>query len=357
MKVIVYDLINIYEKEICKNTKNKNKINVFERNKIQNIFDIKNIIESGNYKVSRYNIFNINSPKYRIVMSLNVKDKIINHYITRNILINKLDKYLDIRNCATRKNMGYDYGIKLLLKYLSVFKKYDKFYILRIDISKYFYNIDHEVLKELLIDKLEYDEYKIICNVIDSTNEDYVNKEIIKIKERLLNVDKNRYIEIEAIPLYNYGKGLPIGNMTSQFLSIFYLYKLDHYIVNNLKLKHMIRYMDDYIILSPTKEYLQYALKIISEKLENYYQLNINKNKTLITSSNTGFDFLGYRFRFINNRLNIWIKSENKRRKNNNIKKNNYLYRNGLISYKKYFNSMNNYNNSYKFAKNKLYYK
>lgn len=49
--------------------------------------------------------------------------------------------------------------------------------------------------------------------------------------------------EIEAIPLIDEGKSLPIGNMTSQFLSIFYLYKLDHYIINNLKLKYMVKYM------------------------------------------------------------------------------------------------------------------
>ena len=355
MKVNIYDLIDIYEKEICKNTKNKNKINIFESNKIQNIFDIKNIIESGNYKVSRYNIFNISSPKYRIVMSLNVKDKIINHYITRNILINKLDKYLDIRNCATRKNMGYDYGIKLLLKYLSIFKKHDKFYILRIDISKYFYNIDHYVLKEMLIDKLDKDEYKIISNVIDSTNEEYVNKEIINIKERLLNIDKNRHSEIDNIPLYNYGKGLPIGNMTSQFLSIFYLYKLDHYIVHDLKLKYMIRYMDDYVIMCENKEYLKYCLDVIKDKLEKEYKLKINSKKTFIIDSKSGFDFLEYKFRIIDNRVYINIKSENKKRRNNNIKKLNYLYKNDKISYKRYFNSMNNYMNSYKYSKIKLY--
>lgn len=176
MKVDVYDLLDIYENELSRNTKNKRKINNFERNKMENIYNIKNIIESGNYKVGKYNIFNISIPKYRIVMSINIKDKIINHYVARHMLINKLDKYLDIRNCATRKNKGYDYGIKLLLRYLKENKKYGKFYILRIDISKYFYCIDHNVLKGLLIDKLDDDEYKIVCDIIDSTNKEYINE-------------------------------------------------------------------------------------------------------------------------------------------------------------------------------------
>ena len=291
VKVNVYDLLDIYEKEISKNTKNKNKVNNFERNKMENIYDIKSIIESGNYKVGRYNIFSISSPKYRIVMSTNIKDKIINHYVARNILIKKLDKYLDIRNCATRKNMGYDYAIKLLLRYLNEYKKYDRFYIFRIDISKYFYSIDHSVLKGLLVNKLDEEEYKIICSIIDSTNNSYINEEIINIKNKLLKIDKNRYSEIEKIPLIEDGKSLPIGNMSSQFLSIFYLYKLDHYIINDLSLKHMVKYIDDYVILYKDKEYLKYCLEIIKNKLENEYKLKVNDKKTFIIDSYNGFDF------------------------------------------------------------------
>lgn len=63
--------------------------------------------------------------------------------------------------------MGYDYAINLVKKYIEYNKKYDKFYILKIDISKYFYSIDHNVLKSLIIDKLNDDEYNIVCSIID----------------------------------------------------------------------------------------------------------------------------------------------------------------------------------------------
>lgn len=62
----------------------------------------------------------------------------------------KLEKYLDYRNVATRKNMGSDYAIRLAKKYLETLKKNDEFYVLKLDISKYFYSIDHEVLKSFL---------------------------------------------------------------------------------------------------------------------------------------------------------------------------------------------------------------
>lgn len=351
VKVNVNDILNIYEKEVSINTKNKNKVYNFEKYKMMNVYDIKNIIEGDNYKICKYNIFTINSPKYRIVMSLNIKDKIINHYVSRYILIPKLDKYLDIRNCATRRNMGYDSAIKLLKRYIECNKKYDKFYILRIDISKYFYSIDHNILKELIIDKLDEEEYRIVCSIIDSTNEDYINDRIISIKNNLFIKDSNRYKEIDKLPLYRYDKGLPIGNMTSQFLSIFYLYKLDYYIVNDLGFKYFVRYMDDYIIISDSKERLINALNIIKDKLYNEYSLIININKTNIFDSSNGFEYLGYIFYIKNNKTIIKIKNSNKIRRYNNIKSINYLYNKGYICFKRYFNGMNNYINGYKYSK------
>ena len=113
------DILNIYENEIRKNTKNKSKIYNFEKYKFENINNIYNIIVNYNNNYTcKYNIFLITKPKFRIVMSLNIKDKIINHYITRNHLIPSLEKYLDDRNVATRKNKGTSYARKLLNKYI-----------------------------------------------------------------------------------------------------------------------------------------------------------------------------------------------------------------------------------------------
>ena len=199
-KINFFNLLDIYEKEISKNVKNKKKLVKFEINKVQNITNIIDMLKSGEIGHEHYNIFLIYEPKCRLVMSLSIKDKIINHFVTRYALEAKLTKYLDLRNVATRKGMGTDYGIRLVIKYLKKLK-YKNFYILKIDISKYFYSIDHEVLKSLLIDKLDSYEYDLICKIIDSTNEEYINETINKIM-------KKNNIEI---PLYYHGRGLPIG--------------------------------------------------------------------------------------------------------------------------------------------------
>ena len=119
--------------------------------------------------------------------------------MTRYVLEPKLTKYLDNRNIATRVGLGCDYGIKLIKKYINKMKKYNNFYILKLDIKKYFYNINHDKLKEMIRCDLNDTEFKIISNIIDSTNEDYINKIINKL-------GKGR-----DLPLYQKGRGLPIG--------------------------------------------------------------------------------------------------------------------------------------------------
>ena len=89
------DIARVYEEEVKKNTKNKRKVYRFERFKVENLTEICDALTSGKYRQGRYNIFLIKSPKYRVVMSMSIKDKIVNHYVTRFVLMPKLEKYLD----------------------------------------------------------------------------------------------------------------------------------------------------------------------------------------------------------------------------------------------------------------------
>ena len=350
-ELIKYEnILNIYEKEICKNVKHKNKLKVFERNKVQNINTIINILNSNSYDGGKYEIFLISEPKIRIVMSLKVLDKIINHFTTRYILEPKLTKYLDDRNIATRNGMGTDYGIRLIKKYLERNKKYDTFYALKIDISKYFYSIDHEVLLGMLKCDLDSDEYKLLQSIIHSTNNDYVNKQINHLREIHKKEYQNRIQELESIPLYSYGKGLPIGNLTSQFLSIYYLNRLDHYIVHDLKIKCYLRYMDDFILIHHDKAYLKYCLFKIKDILNKQYKLDINLKKTQISNMKQGFTMLGYRFRVINKKTIINIKKDTKNRIKRKVKENKYLLDKNVSNFSQVFSSINNYYYSYKYS-------
>lgn len=336
-------LLDLFEQEISKNVKNKHKVYMFEKNKFQNINHILEILKSGNYNGGRYNIFLIKEPKHRIVMALDISDKLINHFIARYVLEVKLSKYLDMRNIATRKGLGTDYGIKLIKKDLELNKKYQNFYILKLDISKYFYSIDHNVLKELVKDKLTEEEFNFLSKIIDSTNREYINLRIKDIKEKYLIKHPNFREEIEAIPYYEEGKGLPIGNMTSQFLSIFYLYELDHYIVHDLHIKYYVRYMDDFVLIHQDKEVLKDAYKKIENILIKKYKLKLNSKKTKIVSAKEGFSFLGYTYKVINGKTIVKLKKEAYEKTKKRVKEVYYMYEKGFIDFNCAFCSIMSY--------------
>ena len=345
MKVNIRDLLSIYENDIVKNTKNKRKVFLFEVSKMQNIIRIKDILESGIYKPLKYNIFAIFEPKCRIVMSLSIRDKIINHYMARFVLIPKLEKYLDIRNCATRKNMGMQYGSRLLRRYLCESKRNGEVYILKLDISKYFYSIDHNILKNMLRNKLTDDEFHIIETIIDSTNAPYINERIDDIKN---NYKGKKIDELNQMPYYEEGKGLSLGAMVSQFLSIFYLSSLDHFIIHNLHIKRYIRYMDDILCISNDKDYLIKCKKIIENKLISDYHLKANPKKTKIYKAENGFIFLGYRYRIVNDKIIVKLRNQSYYKIKNNIKKNAWLYNVNHNNLGSLYSSFNTYRNSYR---------
>lgn len=328
----------IYSSRVRVNTKNKLKLEKFENNYVSNMIYIKQILEEKNYKPGRYNIFLIKEPKLRIIMSQNIIDKLINHVVSQYFLINIFESTLIEENVATRKNKGTKYGIFLLKKYLNEVK--DKnFYILKFDISKYFFNLDHDIIKELLVHKIKDKEaLKILYDIVDSTDSCYVNERINLLKEKEIqrinnsnSKDKERLIkEIKELPNYEVGKGLPIGNMSSQFLAILYLNELDHFIKSKLKIKYYIRYMDDGVIIHQNKEYLQYCLEEINKILERY-KLKLNK-KTKIYSCKEGFEFLGFRYIIKNNKVIMKVKNSTKKRFKRKIKVYNKLLKKDKLS-------------------------
>ena len=318
-------------------TRNKEKIEKFENNHVSNIINIKNVLEKRSYKPGKYNIFLIREPKLRLIMSQNMLDKIINHTVSKYFLVDIFENTLINENIATRKNKGTHYGIKLLKKYLNEIKD-KEFYILKFDIRKYFFNLDHEIIKKLIRKKIKDKEVlKIIDDIIDSTNLEYVNKEIKKLKQKeinkILNSNKEQLIEeIKSLPYYKKGKGLPIGNMSSQIIAILYLNELDHYIKEKLKIKYYIRYMDDGILIHESKKYLQYCLKEI-EKILDKYKLKLNK-KTKIVNIKNGFEFLGFRYYIKNNKVLMKVKNQTKKRFKRKMKNLNYLVNKNKIDVK-----------------------
>lgn len=304
------------------NTKNRGKLHKFELFYSSNIISILEALRKRTYKHSKYNVFLVHEPKYRIIMSEIMSDKVVNHLISKYILAPGIYPHLIPQNVATREGKGTKEGIRYLKMYINKLKlNYDKVYVLKCDIKKYFYSIDHELILDKckrFIDDPEI--FKLVENVVKSTDEDYVNDAIDKVVKKeiervsKLNIlDKDLKIEeLKRIPRYPIGKGLPIGNMTSQLLAVYFLNDLDHYIKERLHCKYYIRYMDDFVIFDHDKERLKELRKEIEEKLKEF-KLELNK-KTNIYDLNHGFGFLGYYYFLKGKRLIVKINPQTKRR-------------------------------------------
>lgn len=172
-------------------------------------------------------------------------------------------------NAACQKGKGTHFAMNRVTKFLrEYYKKYgNQGYVLKCDIHKYFPTIDHEVLKKRL-DKIirDPDVKDLIFHYIDG-------------------------YETVGMP----GKGLPLGNQSSQWFAIYYLDLLDRYLKEQMQVKYYIRYMDDFILLHHDKGFLKRCLKEIQRIVKQELKMELNP-KTRIISLHQGFEFIGWRF-------------------------------------------------------------
>lgn len=286
--ILDYNNILSSYNEVRRNTKNKQRVENLKEYKSVYISRVYNILKNKEYKVGPYHMFTIYEPKERLIVSQNVQDKIINHLVARHILYPALLPCLLDINVASRKNMGTSKGIAYAQKfYKKCSIKYQNYYILKCDISKFFSSIDHDILKSKLLKRIkDKDALKIVFDIIDSNT-----------------------------------NGLFIGSMTSQILAIFYLNDLDHFIKEQLKIKYYIRYQDDFLLFHPSKQYLKYCLEQIKIFLSKE-KLTLNE-KTRIYKNTNNIIFLG------RNKKGKYSRYRNVKRK---LKQKLYLYNTNQVT-------------------------
>ena len=344
------NILSVYKK-IKNSTKNKKDVYNYELNLNQNLLDTLFSLSKSTYVFSKYNIFLVREPKYRLIMSESFPDKVVNHLFSKYVLSYALQSILINSNVATRKDKGSKEAYRLFIKYTNklIYEK-KKNYVLKIDISKYFYNINHNILMNMVSEKIKDERVLNMLKVIlDTTDNDYINKTILSVVNReiykvnklnISTIEKEKLIkELKSIPLYRKGYGLPIGNMSSQILAVFFLNKVDHFIKEKLGCKYYIRYMDDLVILGNDKEELKNVFENVSKYIESF-DLNVN-NKSGIYSLSDGVNFLGYNFRVFNNKLIIRYRSDTIKRVYKRLKNlkvyDNEMYLKSVASYKGYF--------------------
>ncbi len=288
----MFSFQNIYKayKDCIKHKRNTLNALNFEVNLIDNLLTIEDELKSKNYHIGTSICFLASSPKLREIFAASFKDRVVHH-----ILVNQIESFyekkflFDVYN--NRKGKGIHGAIKRSKSFMNSVGK--EGYYLQLDIKGFFYNIDKNILFKQLFKDIDKNDIKNKKEILWLSNKiiyhdptrNYNFKGNIK---NLKNLPKHK--TLFKIPKQ---KGLPIGNLTSQFFANVYLNKFDHFIKRDLKIKHYIRYVDDFVLFHKDKNKLIEVKKQIEKYLYENLDLKLRDDFKL-KKVNQGLDFLGY---------------------------------------------------------------
>ena len=288
----------------------------FNFNLENELFTLQEQLVSKEYQPGQYNTFHITEPKPRMISAAPYKDRVIHHALC-NVITPILENSMIYDTYANRKGKGTH---KAILRFQQFSQHND--YVLQCDIQKFFPSIDHEILKSLIRRKIGCKNTLWLLElIIDNSNPQ--NSPINYYKNDNLFTPVQRKI------------GLPIGNLTSQWLGNYFLSPLDHFVKENLGCKYYIRYVDDFVILGNSKKDL-WNIKHQIIGFLNDYRLSLHPKKSQIHLIENGTAFLGHRI-FRDFRL---VKKESVRRFRSRARKKLKLYAAGKISLETFNQSM-----------------
>lgn len=281
-RICLFDnLLGAY-RDAARNKRYRDEVLEFTKNLEENLFSIQADLLNMTYTVGPYREFYIQYPKPRLVMALGFRDRVVQWAIFR-----QLNPYADKRfithSYGCRKGKGTLAAAKQLQSWLRLISRKpdaDEYYILKGDIAKYFYRVDHEIVAALYAAYSSDPWFKwLMGTIIDNPTVPFGLPEGRSLtdcprEERLFTV------------------GMPIGNLTSQETANMYLDVLDQHIKHDLHIHFYQRSMDDFVILMKGKENAEALLQHLSKFLAERLHLRISP-KSKIIKATKGCEFVG----------------------------------------------------------------
>lgn len=283
---------------------------------MDNIFELHKDLKAGTYRHSPYYAFKISDPKPREIHKASVRDRLLHHALYRK-LYPFFDKTFIADSYSCRDNKGTHKAMNRFREFSNIISKNHTrtCWVLKCDIRKFFASIDQELL------------LKIVERYV-------VDTRVVSLIAEIVGSFKSTGI----------GKGLPLGNLTSQLLVNIYMNEFDQFAKHSLKATYYIRYADDFVILSADRQWLEELLPSISEFLFKTLALSLHPDKVCIGTIAAGVDFLGW-VHFTDHRT---LRGASKRRMIRNLAKESTEAR--LQSYR----GLLSHGNAYKLSKRYL---
>lgn len=264
-EIISLDNLLLAWEEFASEKKKRADVRIFARALLHNILSIHRDLTSSTYIHSRYEAFTVSDPKRRSIHKATVRDRLLHRAVYR-ILFPAFNKTFINDSYSCRDNKGTHRAFQRLVtmtRKVSV-NHTGPCWAIKMDIKKFFDSIDHEVLLDLLTQRIN--------------------------DPQLMNLLKTIIGSFE----FSAGKGMPLGNLTSQLFANVYMDPLDKFVKHQLKAKYYLRYADDFLILSSNPEELLGYFVEINTFLKEKLKLQIHQNKTSLRKLSQGIDFVGY---------------------------------------------------------------
>ncbi len=262
----IISLENIFEawREFLNGKRDKPDVQEFSLNLADNVFRLHRELTNRTYRHGGYSAFKVSDPKPRDIHKASVRDRLLHHAIYR-VLYPHFNKRFIADSFSCRNDKGTHKAINRFRAFTNKVGKNNtkQCWILKCDVRKFFASIDHGILLNILRRNLDADTLRLCESVISS---------------------------FETAP----GKGLPLGNLTSQLFANVYMNELDQFAKHDLKEKYYIRYADDFVIFSQNKRHLEDTLPKIRQFLEGALKLALHEDKVSIKTIGSGVDFLGW---------------------------------------------------------------
>lgn len=294
-QIVSYENVRLAWLKARKGKRSKPVVRNFYKNVNLNLEKVQKNLKSNPPVLSSYTQFTIFDPKERVISVVPFVDRVMHHAIM-NVLEPVFERQFIFHAYACRKGKGSHKAVNYAFKKARTHK-----YFLKLDVRKYFDNIDHLVLKKLLS--------KIIKDM------DCLNLLFALIDSYGCSAD---------------GKGLPIGNLTSQFFANYYLSLLDHYVLEQMKPCGYVRYMDDFLLFDDSKE----KLKIFLNQIETFCrkELLLELKPAILGNCKNGVSFLGYLIKSDS----VKLTQKSRKRKLTKLKRLNYELKMGRIDEEEY---------------------
>ena len=294
----------------------------FQRNLKENLTKLQEELTNQTYQPCELKTFILRDPKTRKISKSAFRDRVVHHALY-NIIVPIFEKGFIYDSYANQIGKG---TLKALQRFDEFKRKVSRnntreCYVLKADIKHYFEEIDHQTLIEIIKRKIK-------------------EEKVIWLIEKILSAN-------------NKTKGMPLGNLTSQFFANLYLNELDVFVKHKLRAKYYIRYVDDFVILHENKEQLEEWKIRINEFLKEKLRIELHPSKSHVLRLSSGINFLGFRV-FFHHKLIRASNLKNFQRRFNNMK---ILFDEGITGREKALESLEgwlaycSYANTHKYRK------